>query len=307
MSKRRRGSRGGAKRPNRTSANKAVFNYNAEVNAYLEWFVSICQNRYIWHDLPSGTNTRFLEKVLLQSGVATIAATDDMPSVWLSIRAAFSSDINVYGDPITWHAIGENGKTQFDVRSGVNGVLVWDRESRITIWYKLVSIAQKLARYSLTENINLLHQFTPFLITAPEEMQLSIINAFAQVMEGQPAIVGYPELSTTINNGAISAINTQTPWIGDKLQSGAIGAWGEFFRLTGIPHLQYEKRDRLITDEAQATMSPTKLALLDGLKSRQRACDDLNLITGGSAWVEIAPEILESFKGGSDINDNQSL
>ena len=302
MGKTHRGKRGG--RRNRPACggpvpssygavNQAVGFYNLEYSQYLAWIVAIAQTRFVWSGLPDTCDERFLERALIMTGHASIAKVPET-GVWMSLQAASMGDLNAYGNPVRWQCIGYNGKAFYE--AGIDtGVYAYERRSRANLWGKLTLLARKLAKYARTESVNLSHQFTPFLITAPEEQVQSVSNVYAQLDEGQPAVVGYKGLGELVKDG-IGAIDTKVEWKGDKLQSGALGVWGEVFRILGIPHLAFEKRERMITDEAQTTLVPTKLMLEDALNARLDACRELERF-GLSVSVEVNPEITMLFEG----------
>ena len=270
---------------------------------YLDWMFSLLLQRYQWRGLPDTINERFLETTLAIRGCATIGHDIDLPDVWLGLQVSGASGISLYGDPTKWDGQGKNGDVMFSAREGENAVLVWDRRSRVNMWGKYNALAQKLALYARTEDQNLIQQFTPWVIAVPEEELQSAQTVLGMTLAGNPAIVGYSQLSEMINGG-FSKLDLAVPWMGDKLQKGAIGVWGEFFRIAGIPHLQFEKSERMITDEAETTLAPTRLSLEDGLKSRRDACAQLARIGLEGVEVDVNPVIMSMFgdvgEGGDD-------
>lgn len=301
MGKTHRGKRGGGR--NSTPVfDKALAENITEKTQYEQWIIALALMRYEW-DLPATCNARYLEERLLFTGHATIAQDPSSP-VWYSIGSAGRGDLNAYGEPLTWQCIGANGQTVFEA-DWSTGAYIWDRESHVCLWPKLSALADKLSRYARTEGVNLMHQFTPYIVTAPEEQVQSVQNVFAQMVAGQVAVIGYEQLGQLASSG-IDALTTGVEWIGDKLQAGALGCWGEVFRILGIPHLQYEKKERLITDEAETTLAPTRLMLDDGLRARERAADYLYSEFGLNVDVRVNPMIEDMFAGEpvtEEVND----
>lgn len=294
---RRRGCRGsGATKRSRPVRSNAIASNVIEQGQYSDWIMELCMMRFKWNNLPPTCSERFLEMTLANLGCACIAWDADTPDFVMTLQAGAYSEYNAYMDPIKWQAMGMNGRVYFDVQRGVNGVFCWDRQSRICYWPKLVKCAEKLALYSRTENVNLLHQFAPFLITAPEEKVIDVQNAFAAVVAGEPAVIGYDGLADTVANG-IKAIQTGVEWKGEELQRGALGTWSEIFRLIGIPHLMFEKSERMTPNETQTSYAPSRLMLDGGLKARQAVCDEFNEITDGryNISVEVNPYLEQMF------------
>ena len=44
----------------------------------------------------------------------------------------------------------------------------------------------------------------------------------------------------------------------------------------GVPHLAFEKGERMIEDEARANTAPTNIMLLDCLQARRQFCEKVN-------------------------------
>ena len=308
MSKNRRGKRGSGKTKRERCANpqqnQALASNVLQYEEYRAWLFSLAANCFIWKGLPPGCNSRYLEQVLCSYGNATVARAQD-ENVWYSLQAGAGYGLNAYGDPTRWRAIGANGKIQFEV-SQDTGFLVWERKTRVNMSAKLDMIARKLAKYERVESVNLSQQFVPWMVSAPEEQQYTVQNILAQAMSGQTVVFGYGDAFNPIKD-ALTVSQTRTEWLGDKLQKGALGVWGEAFRIMGIPHLQFEKAERMITDEAQTTLAPTKLALQDRLQGRLELVEWLHEHGFESANVKVNPEIERVFEGlaaGEEVRDD---
>ena len=320
MSKRRRGCRGGGgKRRNGAlpyaQHDKALTDNSVSVGEYSQWMLSILLMRYKWDGLPVTCSARFLETMLSVYGVATLAYNRDEPGVFMSLGAGAFEEFNAYYEPVRWAAISmgtlSNSRELFPVERFDNGALCWDRASRCNFWPHFRQIAQKLARYNRTEFVNLQQQFTPFIAAAPETNVIDVETVLGAMLAGQVAVVGYKPLAD-VAKSSISVIDTGVEYKGEQFQRGALGAWSEFFRLAGIPVLQFEKTERMITGEAQSAYAPARLMIDDGLSARKEFCDEVNRVFGLSIDVEINPFIEELFatakesdtpNGGEDNGD----
>lgn len=304
MANRKRGTRGSGKSRKLTNrsapVNDAALTANVmEVQEFANWILSLCLIRYEWVGLPESCDERYLETSLALTGCATICHKERMPGVPMTLKAGAFSKYNAYNNPVEWMAMGDNGEEFFPVKAGVNGVFVWDRYSRLCFWPKLYRLAGKLARYSRTEDVNLFQQFTPSIVTAPEEKILDVQTAFASFASGQPAIVGYDGLADIISKG-INVIQLGVEWKGEQFQRGALGVWSEIFRLIGIPHVMFEKNERMNNDESQTGYTPARLMLDDGLKARQKAAEEYNKLANTNISVRISEYLAGVYeKGGA--------
>ena len=130
----------------------------------------------------------------------------------------------------------------------------------------------RLAHLTRTEDINLFHQQTPMLITAPDSFKRDAENVFKQISGGEPAIIA----NKRFEDIEINAINTEMPYIGLDLNLARQNMWNNVYRYLGIEHLAFEKGERMIEEEARGNSYPTNLMLLDCLDARRDACKYLN-------------------------------
>ena len=238
----------------------------------LEWIMSLAINRFKWVNLPETCNARFLEQTLLKSGMATIAHDKNTPDIWLSLMCVNMSELNMYGEPTKWRAQGLNGETSFNV-DWENGAIIYDNNSFSNPWNAIQIFARKLTHYERTEDVNLTHQQTPWIFSAPEEKKLELVNLMKQVAGGEPAIIGNHRM---MDNIKYEVLSTQTPYLGTELALGKENVWREIYRWLGVSHLAVEKGDRLIEAEVKATAEPTTIKRMDALDARRKAANYLN-------------------------------
>lgn len=237
--------------------------------AYRQWILSMAMNRCKWINLPESCDERYLEFILIREGVATIAHPKSMPEMWVSTKTNLSGRWNVYDTPIYWESIGNNG-WRFKVNPA-NGVLVFDNRQRQPYWALIEYYARRLAAMDRVEDINLSHQKTPWLITAPREMVNDAKQVYKQIAGGEQAIIAKP----TIQQMGIEAINTNVPYLGKELSEKKLALWDEIYSFLGIAHVG-QKSERLTSEEVSASNEPSSLMALDVLNARRDAANVLN-------------------------------
>lgn len=248
-------------------------NYNGRsYQKNLFMLVSLAMNRFRWEGLPDTCDARFLEYTLLRNSYATICHEKDMPDVWQTLQAAPSGTFDVYGIPVSWDAVGMNG-TRYSVTRD-NGELIYYSFSRVNPWNALEIYARKLTHYERTEDINLSHQHKPWVFIAPQEKKLELANLLKQVSGGEPAILGDGNFSHMVDQ--VKAIDTGVPLVVEDLARAKQNVLNDALLYLGIPHLAFEKGERMIEDEARANTAPTNVMLLDCLQARRQACDSIN-------------------------------
>lgn len=237
---------------------------------HLEWISAIALNRFKWIGLPDSCNERFLEQCLLRNGYASIAP--DESGVWYTFLATYSSDFTPYGEPAKWLAESYGTGRSYEANWST-GALCWDNRSFTNPWNTIQLLARKLTHILRTEDINLSHQQTPWIFTAPENKKLELANLVKQVNGGEPVIMAN---SNFADNFTYDAISTQVPFIGLELNVQYENVWRQVYKFLGLDSLAVEKKERVIEEEVKATSQPAVMRRLDGLEARRDAARHIN-------------------------------
>lgn len=253
-------------------------NFNKRAYAKnLDMLFGLAMNRFRWEGLPDTCDARFLEKQLHKNGLATICHDVATPDIWESLIAMPEGEYNKYGIPTKWRAVGWNpADTGYEV-TPVNGELVFYSWTRLNIWSALGMYARKLAHYERTEDINLTHQMKPWVfVTQDRAQKLQVENLLTQTMGGEPAvIVNQPGMAMI---DSITAIDTRVELVVEQLARGYQNVLNNALMFLGIPHLAFEKGERMIEQEALANTAPTNTLLMNCLQARRDACKRLRQI-----------------------------
>lgn len=249
--------------------------YNARTfQKNFDLLLSLALNRFRWEGLPDTCDSRYLEWTLHRNGIATLSYDANQPTrVFTTLQAMPYGEYNMYGLPTRWRAVGFDGITDYEC-GNENGILCYYSNSRISPWNALEIYARKMAHYERTEDVNLSQQMKPFIGIAPQEKRLELVNLLKQVEGGEPAILGDSGLLDLVNN--VTVIDTKVPIITEELARSHQNVLNQALLYLGIPHLAFEKGERMIEDEARANTAPTNVMLLDCLKARRDFCDTAN-------------------------------
>lgn len=245
-------------------------NYNTRSYAKnMSMLISLAINRFRWEGLPDTCDVRFFEWQLHKCGLATMCHEKTLPDVWQTLVASPNGGFDVYGYPLQWRATGYGDATNYDV-TRENGELCYYSYSRTNPWNALEIFARKLTHYERTEDLNLFHQHKPFIMVAPQSQQQQLTNLFKQVAGGEVAVLGDKGLANMAES--ITKIDTEVPLIVEDLARAKLNVLNEALMWLGVPHLAFEKGERMIEDEARANTAPTNVMLLDCLQARRDFC-----------------------------------
>lgn len=252
-----------------------AFNF-LSYNCNLDMLLSLAVNRFRWVGLPDTCDARFLEMALHRNGMATICHSEATPDIWQSLYANPQSEFNEYGLPVKWFATGMNA-TQYTV-TPQTGEIMYYSQTRMNPWNTIQMYAQKLMAIQRTEDVNLFHQHKPYVMVAPQEKRLELENIMKQVSGFEPMILGDKTLLELKENN-VFAIDTKVPFIGEELAQQYQNVLNQFLMAIGVPHLAFEKGERMIEDEARANSAPTNLNLKNCLDARRYTCDRLRKLS----------------------------
>lgn len=236
---------------------------------YFDMLLSLAMNRFRWVNLPDTCDARYLEWTLHRNGIATLSHASETPDIFTTLQAMPNNEYNMYGYPTQWRAVGYDGLTDYECTND-NGVLCYYSRSRFNPWNSIEIYARKMSHYARTEDVNLSQQMKPFIGIAPQEKRQELVNLLKQVEGGEPAILGDNGLLNLVNS--VTVLDTKVPFIAEELARGQTNVLYNALLYLGIPHLAFEKGERMIEDEARANSAATNIMLLDCLQARREMC-----------------------------------
>lgn len=133
--------------------------------------------------------------------------------------------------------------------------------------------ALRLYEAEQTAMVNIKAQKTPVLLLMDEKQRLTMENIYSQYDGNRPVIFGD---KNSLGENVIKAINTQAPFIADKIIDYKKEIWNEALTFLGINNIMVDKKERLITDEANSNNELINLNLQSYLAPREEACRQFN-------------------------------
>lgn len=218
---------------------------------YLQQMNNIAVSCIGWNGFPETVDTRYLEWYLYNDGTALVFR-DDITGDWYTL-------------PYTYQAMDINGNpTKFTVQSPYTGyfndtltldnaVPIFANPSRQPECQFVMDFAYRLTDILMTMEVNRDFCKTPALVIAPKRMKLTVENAIAQRKANQPAIVANEDFDQNIK---FDMFGNKDPnlFLGDKLQQNFTYVWNEFLTWCGVPNVQVEKKERLLSDEVNRSL-----------------------------------------------------
>lgn len=255
--------------------------YNGQLlSVYKNIFYMLAMTRFEWVGLPKTVDPLFLERQLLLGGHATIAQPKKgkQRGFWYSAKALQTGPLGVYDYPKSWQAYNRD-QLRFNV-SGKNGVWIYDNVMRFPLCAALDIFARELVDVQKTEQVNRFWQKLPFILVAPDDMDVSATNLLSQVMGGEPAIIA----NRYVKDMEPYRLGFDVPFLGRELSAAEQNVLNKVYTILGIANLTF-KSERMIEDEVHDMGEPSTLMKLSALNERRRAAEYLNTRFGMNVSV----------------------
>ena len=253
----------------RKARTEALILNSSTYEVVYEILKEIVLNLYEWHNLPKTMNEQYFEEVLFENGKGLLFVDDIIGC--LGLPYTDNGLRNIYNLP-TLRNVYSNANNYRAYRNQNNSVIVFNNYLRQSSRYKIDLFAKKLYEISRAIDTNVRLQKTSKIIGASEEQQLSIQNAVASYDGNFPFIF----TDKSFNLDSIKDFNVDTPYVADKLEMLFHETFNDFLTYFGVPNNPVNKKERLITDEANGNDSVVELFQNSGLSARNKACQEFN-------------------------------
>ena len=261
---------------------------------WLKYFLRLVElgtSMFEWKNVPDSVDVRYLEMCLLSDGQAVFFKDDVLD--YLALRCAVGGRLDVYQIPTNRRAYADNGfSAQLDE---TNSVIIWNNYLHTNSYAELINYAQDLWDIERSIIVNAKAQKTPVLITCEENQRTTLKNTYMQYDGNIPVIFA----DKSLNPNSIKAISTGAPYVADKLYQLKTEIWNEALTYLGIPNVNINKKERLISDEVERHNGGTIANRQSRLQMRKLACEQINRMFGLNMDVDFRD-------GGEYANDNSS-
>lgn len=286
---------------------KTLFGQSAKKNHdtygfYLDRLMELSISMFDWKNLPDSIDPRFMETVLFTNGSVVFFKDEDLDvrtglpddmqdgesGTYLALPVAMNGKWNVYNIPMSRRAYASNGyQKQLDNN---NSVIIYNNMIRTNSTKLCELYAQRLWDLDCTIDVNARAQKTPVLIQCEEPQRLTMLNLYKEYDGNQPFIFGDKNLD--INS--LKVLKTDAPYVADKLYQLKTEIWNEALTYLGISNVNYQKKERMITDEVLRNQGGTIASRYSRLQARRQACEDINRMFGLDIEVDYREDYREA-------------
>ena len=243
-------------------------------------FKMVSVNAFEWsglEQLPDGLTEKVIESLLFDHGKAIFFKDPDMD--FMCLQAQQGANLNVYGEPLSWRAIGYNYNKSYQAD---DCVIIENNKLRLPTHDIVMFFVNKLAEAERTMDVNVKSCKTPVIFACDDKDVLTFKRIFQQVDGNTPAIFA----DRGLNLESIQSYQTGVKFMGNELMDYANDVENKLLTFLGINNNPVDKKERLITDEANANNQLIDSFAALQLEARERACKAINDMWGLSLSVK---------------------
>ena len=287
------------KRPKKQTAQfyDSLFDALSYQSFYRDRLTDIALSCVKWKNLPEEIDPRFLEWCLFYDGMA-IFFKDDITEKFVCIQVMPSGQFNMYRIPKERTAYAVNGYQNSDLNEH-NSVIIYNNLLRKPSVQDIEIYAKKLTNIDLTLNVNVNAQKTPIAIICDETQRLTFQQLYQNYAGNMPFIFG----DKGLNLDNVKSINTQAEYKGDELNKLKTDIWNEALTYLGVSNVQYQKKERINTEEINRSMGGAFASRRSRIKARQNAVEEINKMFGLSIEVDFEDEVDKIDNNGYNSNE----
>lgn len=240
-------------------------------------FKLIAMNEWDWQGLPDGIEPRHIEKLLFSKGMACFFKDPNMSHMVL--ECAPGGQVNVYGDPLHYRVHGFN--YQRNIRAD-KCVIIRNNLLALSTHDFLLHYVNKLTEAERTMDVNVKACKTPIVFACDDKDVLTFKRIFQQVDGNVPAIFA----DRGLNLDSIQAFQTGVKFMGNELMDYKRSVESDLLTFLGQDNTPVDKKERLITDEAESNNQLIASFADLQLEARKKAAEEINEMFGLSITVE---------------------
>lgn len=268
----------GKKRGITSMFENSVYMNNTTYIQYLNRLTELSISMFEWKNLPKTIDSRYLELHLFENGCMVYFNDDVIGNLCLDCIA--NGRLDVYGNPILRRAYSSYNQYQKLLKE-TNSVIIWNNYLHTNSVLDVRMFARRLYVLDRIIDVNANAQKTPVLVQGTDKQRLTLLNLYKEFEGNAPFIFGDKNLDLN----ALKVLQTQAPYIADKIYQLKTQIWNEALTYLGISNINIQKKERLITDEVTRNQGGTIASRYSRLESRREAVKKINEMFGTNIEV----------------------
>lgn len=239
-------------------------------------FKLVAMNEWVWDGLPDGIEPRHIEKVLFENGFVCFFKRKQ--GGHMVLPCAPNGKVNPYNDPLGYRITGVG--CHFD-RDADDCVIIRNNLLALSTHDFVMHYVNKLTEAERTMDVNIKACKTPVIFACDDKDQMTFKRIFQMVDGNVPAVFA----DKGLNLDAITAFQTGVKFMGNELMDYKRSVESDILTFLGQNNTPVDKKERLITDEAEANDQLISSFAELQFDARKKACEEINAMFGLSVSV----------------------
>lgn len=242
-------------------------------------FELLALNQFKWTGLPPGMEERHVERVLFNEG--RVLFYRDKLDGFFCLPCSPGRGVNAYGDPLEYISTGFGRTDRVPVDECV---LIENNKLRMPTRFAIEYFVNQLFEVVRTRDVNIKTLKAPFIISTDDKSVLTLKRVLDEIVNNSFAVFG--DKSYNLED-AIKVFQTGVKCMTGELTDVYHDIMNEALTYLGINNANTDKRERLITSEAESNNQFIDSCSEMFLEARKRAAEDINALFGLSVSVEL--------------------
>lgn len=266
-------------------AKSAQYLNNVQCMGVFNMITNIALSRFKWINLPDTCMPDVLEQTLFFYGRALFFEDEDLGFVHTPVN--LPGPFNIYYESTVRYAYSFcNYRKKLELDNSVliranhtmspDYLVVWNYAPKITNCLRAIDVH--------TETLK-----RPFLITCQEKDKQNVRTAINKIADNEIAVVG----QKFVDGDAIKVMNLVKDSHLQDMWANVKNYFNQCYNSLGVKNNYTEKRERMITTEAEGEGNSIRHMLESALDERKRACELINKMYGLN--VDVEANELETF------------
>lgn len=254
-----------------------------------EKYKILAESMYAWK-MPEGIPKQYPEHYLYRDGQCAMARYKDMYVIGSIV--AESVYTNLYNEPVKWRMQFDGNFMDTEIRTHVftekDSVIIREsKEPRRPMSY-INAVIDDMINNKISQRININMMRTPLVFYGDFSNQLTQRNLANTFWEGQPFMFLSDKSGKSMMSTDTQVLNNHIEYVADKIEDYTADLENDIFDYLGINSLANEKKERMLTDEVNASTEQLSIIKMSCLEKRQEAVDKINDLWGLDVAVEEA-------------------
>lgn len=237
---------------------------------HFKQFYSLASNVWILDNLPSYIDLSYVNNILLEKGAIAFFIDDILKQI-CAMPFRVIGNLDNQNNPIKIQVYNDNINFTRILNSN-DFVIMYDNTMKISLFNSLILYAKKYTVYDRIQDINVIQQKTSRIYKIPQEKETSFRKIINDIDSNVYSIYTYENIEIE----DIDVIMKPAEFVADKIQIQKENIKNEFLNMIGITNLNIQKKERLITDEVQASLGGAIANRYNRFTPRKQAVDLIN-------------------------------